>query len=75
MFINTAHLYLRMKMAGEKGTTQVAWILSYVQGGIVEAWKGNLLDRLAKRESEIKTAEDLFTKMRNEFEETTETER
>ena len=44
MFINVAHLYLRMKMTDEVATTQVAWVLSYVQGGIAEAWKDNLLD-------------------------------
>jgi len=36
-FINAAHLYLRMKMTDKVATTQVAWVLSYVQGGIVEA--------------------------------------
>jgi len=33
------------------------------------------LDELAKRESEIKIAENLFTKMRNKFGETTEAEK
>jgi len=33
------------------------------------------LDELAKRELEIKTAKDLFTKMRNKFGETTEVEK
>ena len=73
--INTAHLYLRMKMTGEEGTTQIAWVLSYVQGGIAEAWKDNLLDELAKSESEIEMAEDLFAKIRNKFGETIEAER
>ena len=42
---------------------------------MAEAWKDNLLDELAKRESEIKTIEGLFTKIRNEFGETSEEER
>jgi len=37
MFINAAHLYLRMKMTDETAMTQVAWVLSYVQGGVAEA--------------------------------------
>jgi len=53
----------------------VAWVLSYVQGGIAEAWKDNLLDELAKRESEVKLAEQLFTKIKNNFGETSEEER
>jgi len=36
-FINTACLYIRMKMVEEAAVTQVAWVLSYVQEGIAEA--------------------------------------
>jgi len=74
-FINAAHLYIRMKMTEEAAATQVAWVLSYVQGGIAEAWKDNLLDKLAKGESEVESAEQLFTKIRNNFGETLEEER
>jgi len=74
-FINAAHLYIRMKMTEEAATTQVAWVLSYVQGGVAEAWKDNLLDELAKGESEVESAEQLFTKIRNDFGETSEEER
>jgi len=75
VFINVAYLYLRMKMNGEAATTQIAWVLLYVQGGVAEVWKDNLLDKLAKGESEIETTEGLFTKIRNEFGETSEEER
>ena len=37
MFINTARIYIRMKMMEEAATTQVAWVLSYMQGGVAEA--------------------------------------
>jgi len=74
-FINTAHIYIRMKMTEEAATTQVAWVLSYVQGGVAEAWKDNLMDELAKGESEVETAEQLFSKIRNDFGETSEEER
>jgi len=46
-----------------------------VQGGIAEAWKDNLLDKLAKRESEVDTVEKLFTKIKNNFGETLEEDR
>jgi len=36
-FINAAHIYIRIKMMEEAATTQVAWVLSYVQGGTAEA--------------------------------------
>ena len=75
VFINAARIYIRMKMTEEAATTQVAWVLSYVQGGVVEAWKDNLLDELAKRESEVELVEQLFTKIRNDFGKTSEEER
>ena len=74
-FVNAARLYIRMKMTEEAAATQVAWVLSYVQGGVAEAWKDNLLDELAKGESEVETAEQLFTKIRDDFGETSEEER
>ena len=74
-FVNAACLYIRMKMTEEAAATQVAWVLSYVQGGIAEAWKDNLLDELAKGESEVESVEQLFTKIRNNFGETSEEER
>ena len=75
IFINAAHLYLSMRMTGELEATRIAWVLSYVQGGVAETWKDNLLDELSKGESEVETAEELFQKIRNEFEETGEEER
>jgi len=45
-------------------------MLSYVQEGVAEVWKDNLLDKLSKRESGIETVEKLFTKIRNKFRET-----
>jgi len=74
-FVNTAQLYIRIKMTEEVEATQVAWVLSYVQGEIAEAWKDNLLDELAKGESEVESAEQLFIKIRNDFGETSEEER
>jgi len=74
-FVNVACLYIRMKVAEEAAATQVAWVLSYVQGGVVETWKDNLLDKLAKGESKVESAEQLFTKIRDNFGETSEEER
>jgi len=35
-FVNAAHLYLSMKMTEEIEVTKMAWVLSYVQGGVAE---------------------------------------
>jgi len=45
------------------------------RGEVVEVWKDNLLDKLLKRELEVETMEELFSKIRNEFKETVEKER
>ena len=74
-FINVAYLYLRMQIMEESKSTKMAWVLSYVQRGVAEAQKDNLLDELLKEESEVEIAEELFSKMRNEFGETAEEER
>ena len=37
VFVNMAHLYIRMKMTEEVAATQVAWVLLYVQEGMAEA--------------------------------------
>jgi len=74
-FINVAHLYLRMKIMDKVATTQVVWVLSYMQGGVAEAWKDNLLDKLAKGKSKVNTVEKLFTKIRNDFGEMSEEDR
>ena len=36
MFVNMACLYIRIKIMEEVAMIQVAWVLSYVQEGIVE---------------------------------------
>ena len=41
----------------------------------MEAWKDNLLDELTKGESEVESTEQLFTKIRNNFGETSEEKR
>jgi len=64
-----------MKMIEEMGVTQVAWVLLYMQGGIAEVWKDNLLEELAKGESEVESVEQLFAKIRNNFREISEEER
>jgi len=46
-----------------------------VQGGVAEAWKDNLIDELAKGESEVESVEQLFTKIQNDFGEMSKEER
>ena len=75
MFINTAHLYLSMKIIKESKTIKMVWVLSYIQREVTEVWKDNLLDELSKGELEVETVEELFSKIRNKFGKTVEEER
>ena len=56
-------------------STKMAQVLSYVQEEIAEAWKDNLLDELLKKELEVEMAEELFSKIKNEFGEIAEEKR
>ena len=75
VFINTAHLYLSMKIIKESKAIKMVWVLSYIQREVTEVWKDNLLDELSKEELEVETVEELFSKIRNKFGKTVEEER
>ena len=72
IFINTAYLYLSMKMRKESKATKMAQVLSYIQKEVAKAWKDNLLNELSKGKSKVKTVEKLSSEIRNEFGETVE---
>ena len=43
-FITVCKLY--MKMRGVAVKEQIQWVLSYMQGGLVDIWKENMLEDL-----------------------------
>ena len=43
------------------------WILSHVQGGSVDVWKENVMEKLESGEIEYETAEELLTILKKEF--------
>ena len=66
-FINACHLYISMKMKGTGEEEKISWVLTYVQRGVAEVWKENVLEERRQRVSAVETVEELFTKMREEF--------
>jgi len=44
-------------------------VLTYIQGGIAEVWKENVLEKRRQGVLAVETVEELFTKMREEFRE------
>ena len=39
-------LYGRMKIRGATVEKQIQWVLSYIQGGLADVWKENVLEDL-----------------------------
>jgi len=66
-FIMACRLYLKMKMRGTTVEEQVQWVLSYVQGGLADVWKENVMEELESEEMEYETVEEFFTNLRKEF--------
>jgi len=45
-FVMACRLYIRIKMRGVAVEEQIQWVLSYVQGGLADVWKKNILEDL-----------------------------
>jgi len=66
-FVNTCCLYAEARLGGVDNKGKISWVLSYVQEGVAEVWKDNVLEKINKGTSEVETMEELFEKMREEF--------
>ena len=66
-FINACRLFIQIKMGQVGSRSRISWVLSYVQGGVAEIWKDNVLDKITKGISAVNTEEELFTKIQQEF--------
>jgi len=45
-FLTLCRLFIRMKMRNNLVEEQVQWILLYVQGGLADIWKENIMEYL-----------------------------
>ena len=66
-FISACKLYIKMRLRGNTVEEQIQWILTYVQGGLADVWKENMMDELESGEMEYETVEDFLTSLRKEF--------
>ena len=66
-FITACRLHIKMKLRGNTVEEQIQWALTYVQGGSVDVWKENMMDKLESGEVEYETVEEFFTSLRKEF--------
>ena len=66
-FILACKIYIRNKLRGETVEGQVQWALSYVQGGLADVWKKNLIEELESGEMEYESIEEFFTSLKKKF--------
>jgi len=66
-FITACRLYIKMKLRGNTVEEQVQWVLTYVQGGLADVWKENVMEELEGGEVEYESVEEFFTTLRKEF--------
>jgi len=66
-FVIACRLYLKMKMKEAIVEEQVQWALSYVQGGSVNIWKENVMEKLEAGEIKYKTVEEFLTSLKKNF--------
>jgi len=68
-FINACCLYIGMRMKGSSEEEKILWVLTYIQRGVAEVWKENILEERRQGMSMVEKVEELFTKMKEEFRE------
>ena len=66
-FITECKLYLRNKLAETTVEEQIQWILLYVQGGLADIWKENVLEELEAGEVEYESVGEFLAEIKKEF--------
>jgi len=66
-FIIACRLFLRMKLRESTVEEQVQWVLSYMQGGLADVWRENVMEELEAGEVEYENVEKFLTSLKREF--------
>jgi len=66
-FIEACKLYVRMRLREASVEEQIQWILSYVQGGLADIWKENIMEELETGEIEFESAGEFLAEIKKEF--------
>ena len=66
-FVTGCKLYIRNKLVGVIVEAQVQWILSYVQGGLANVWKENVMEKLEVEEIKYEIVEEFLSSLKKEF--------
>ena len=66
-FVNACQLYANARLEGVGNKGRISWVLFYMQGGVAEVWKDNMLEKISKGTSDVENINELFKKIREEF--------
>ena len=66
-FITACKLYVQMRMRGILVEKQIQWVLSYIQGGLADVWKKNILEDLKGELLEYENVGEFLVDIRKEF--------
>ena len=66
-FVTACKLYGKAKMRGVPVEEQIQWVLSYVQGGVADIWKENVLEELEAGELEFEIVGEFLAEVKKEF--------
>jgi len=66
-FVTAYKLYIRIKIREVTVKEQIQWVLLYMQGGLVDIWKENILEDLEEGLLEYETVEEFLADIRKEF--------
>ena len=66
-FIMACRLYIKMRLRKNTVEEQMQWVLTYVQGGSVDIWKENVIDKIEAGEVEFESVEEFLTCLKKEF--------
>ena len=66
-FVRACKLYIRMRLRELLVEEQIQWILSYVQGGLADIWKENVMKELETGEIEFESAGEFLAEIKSKF--------
>ena len=66
-FVTTCKLYIRMRIGEAPVEKQIQWVLLFVQGGLADVWKENILDDLEKEILEYESVGEFLAAIKKEF--------
>jgi len=66
-FVEVCRMYIKMRLREASVEEQVNWVLLYVQGGLTDIWKKNIIEKLEIRELEFELVGEFLAEIKKEF--------